>query len=122
MGVEYHGWVALATSQDDWNDGDFEEGFHRVRELLRDLVVENGHEPLMPDGTLLPQMIYLKGSQAGSLAPVLHILQEITAVFDKSYGELAVFDDSGGQSHCFDSAIATRYRLVGGNVLRVDHD
>lgn len=120
MGIEYHGWVALATSHDDWCNADFAEGFRRVRESLQRLVAENGHDPVMPDWRALPQMVYAKGNEAESAAPVLHVIQEVGAVFDKAYGELVVFDDKGDQNAHFDLALADRYRLIDGGVTIAD--
>jgi hypothetical protein len=119
MGIEYHGWVALATSHDDWCDSDLEEGFRRVEERLQRLVVENGHDPVMPAWRVLPRMVYFKGNEAESVAPVLHVRQEVAAVFDKAYGELVAFDNKDGQDIRFDLALADRYRLVDGEVMIV---
>lgn len=34
LAVEYYGWIALASSAEDWTDGDFEKSFSQVDSLL----------------------------------------------------------------------------------------
>lgn len=109
MSVEYHGWVVLATSQDDWSDTDFEQSDRRVSDLLRDLSPENGHDPEMPESQILPQMVHLKGSGAESVVPVHQVLEQIGQIFDKAYGELVVFDDQGDQNRWWDFSAVNRY-------------
>ncbi len=55
MGMEYHGWVVLATSSSNWDDGDFEGAFDHIRQLLARLPVDEGHSGLLPDGSVLPR-------------------------------------------------------------------
>jgi hypothetical protein len=35
MSIEYHGWIVLAKSSDDWDDGDFAEGFDQSQGMRR---------------------------------------------------------------------------------------
>jgi hypothetical protein len=118
MSIDYHGWIVLATSKDDWCDNDFDESFRRVSEAIQTLNVEDGHDPVMPKWKLLPQMVYCKGSEVDSITPVLRVVQEIGLIFDRAYGELLVFDDLGDQNHRWDFSLATRYRLTDGKVVR----
>jgi hypothetical protein len=116
MAIEYHGWIVLATSQDTWCDGDFEEAVRRVGTALKPLSPELGHDSVMPDAVVLPQMVYLKGSEADSLAPVLSVAREIGSIFDRAYGEILAFDDRGDQQRRWDFSHATRYRLAEGKL------
>ena len=116
MSTEYHGWVALATSHDNWADSDFEEADRRVIASLRQLEAEDGHEAVLPDGMLLPRVVYFKGRDVKSLDSMLRVLQEIATAFDRAYGEVAAFDNNGDQDAHFDLALATRYRLFEGKV------
>lgn len=117
MSIEYHGWVALATSCQDWSDGDFEESFARVRDAIQALAPEQGHDPVMPRSELLPQMLYFSGYEADSIAPVLDVIREIAAVFDRAYGELVACNQPAS-SVGWDFSFVTRYRLVGGQLTR----
>lgn len=117
MSIEYHGWVALATSHKDWSDGDFEEGFQRVRDAIKALATEEGHDPIMPNSDLIPQIVHFNGYHAVSLAPVMHAVQEIGAIFDKAYSELVVFDHADPIVG-WDFALVTRHRLVDGQLMK----
>lgn len=117
MAIEYHGWIVLATSQEAWCDGDFDEAVRQVGEVLEPLNQELGHDPLMPDAVRLPQMVYLKGCEADSLASVLNAAREIGSIFDRAYGEILAFDDRGDQRSCWDFSLATRYRLAEGKLV-----
>jgi hypothetical protein len=96
MTMEYHGWVVLATSQDEWSDGDFEEAVRQVEQVIRTLRPEDGHDPAMPEGELLPRVVYLKGIGVASENTALQVLRKIGEVMDRSYGEIVVFDDERG--------------------------
>jgi hypothetical protein len=117
MAIEYHGWIVLAASQEAWSDGDFEEAVRQARDVLEPLSRQLEHDPLMPDAVKLPQMVYLKGCEADSLAPVLNAAREIGSIFDRAYGEILAFDDRGDQRRCWDFSLATRYRLTEGKLV-----
>ena len=119
MTIEYHGWVALATSQENWSDGDFEEACQQVSKVIRSLCPEQGHDPSMPDCQNVPQMVYLKGIAVESKAPVIRVLEQIGAVFDRAYGEIVIFKGNGDHQYPDWSRI-TRYRLDSGKVNNVD--
>jgi hypothetical protein len=93
MSFEYHGWIALASSQKDWSDGDFERAFAGVAQVLDSLRPDKGHEALLPDCAVLPRVLYLKGSQVESLEHVFKVIEEVCALFDGAYGELAVLGE-----------------------------
>ena len=61
MSIEYHGWIVLATSQEDWSDGDFEKVYNRVTEVVKRLCADMGHEASLPDSDVMPRVLYLKG-------------------------------------------------------------
>jgi len=108
MTIEYHGWVALATSQTEWSDSDFEDAFRQVESLIRTLPAENGHDPIMPEGTLLPRVVYFKGIGVESVTPVVRVVEMIAKVLDQSYGEITVFEEGHGTT--------TRLCLHGGRI------
>jgi hypothetical protein len=93
MSIEYHGWVVLATSQDNWGDDDFENGYEGVVQAVERLRSDEGHEPLLPDCDVLPRVLYLKGSQVESLDLVFQAIEEVGALFDRAYGELTVLKE-----------------------------
>ena len=122
MVIEYHGWVALASSHQDWSYSDFDEGFCQVSSLLQRLSPEDGHDCIMPAGEVLPKVAYFKGADVASLAPVLDAVQEIVRIFDLAYGELVAFDNRGDQNASFAVALADRYRLEHGQIILIDRD
>jgi len=115
MSIEYHGWVVLATSQDDWSDDDFENGYEGVAEVIERLCPDEGHEPLLPDCDVLPRVLYLKGSQVESLDLVFRAMEEVGALFDRAYGELTVLKE-GDLDSCWDSSVVRRCFLVDGKL------
>jgi len=119
MGIEYHGWIALATSQDDWDDGDFENGYEAVMQALEHLYLAQGHEPLLPDCAVLPRVLYLKGSEVESLDLVFRVIEEVGAIFGRAYGELTVLEE-GEPDGCRGPSVASRYSLVDGRLIRVE--
>lgn len=92
MSTEYHGWIALATSRDDWDDGDLEEAYSKVERLLSRLNPEGGHWALLTDSGMLPRMVYLNCFDADSVTVPEELMKEVAIVFDRAYGELAVFN------------------------------
>ena len=119
MHIEYHGWIALATSHDDWCNGDLADAFGRVEEALEQLRPEDGQEARMPDCDLLPKVVYLKGSEAESLDAVLRVLQETCTIFDRAYGELTVFRVEDPNDRWAFSRV-TRYPVVDGRITEVN--
>ena len=115
MSIEYHGWVVLATSQDDWTDDDFESGYDQVGQAAASLPRDAGHEAVLPGCEVLPRVLYLKGSQVDSLDPVLRAMEQVGALFDRAYGELTVFDEDGLSSR-WDSSAVTRHFLTDGKL------
>jgi hypothetical protein len=115
MSIEYHGWVVLATSQDDWSDDAFESGYGQVAQAAASLPRDAGHEAVLPDCEVLPRVLYLKGNQVGSLDPVLRAMQQVGGLFDRAYGELAIFEEDRLSSR-WDSSVVTRYFLTDGKL------
>ncbi len=114
MSIEYHGWVALATSQADWSDGELESGYQRVAQVIERLCPDDGHEAFLPVCHVLPRVLYLKVSCVESLGLVFRTIEEVVAVFDGAYGELVAGDSEGR----WDSSVVTRYRLADGKLAR----
>lgn len=119
MSIEYHGWIVLATSQDDWDDGDFENAFCRVEGMLERLCPEEGHEALLADCAILPKVVYLKGVEVDSIDVVTNTLAEIGLVFDRAYGELAVLEETD-RDECWSPSHIIRYLLVDGELADGD--
>ena len=115
MSIEYHGWIVLATSQGDWSDDDFANGYERVAQAVERLCSDQGHEPLLPDCSVLPRVLYLKGSQVEEFDLVFQAIEEVGAVFDRAYGELTVLMEDGPDSRWSSSAVS-RYFLVDGEL------
>ncbi len=115
MSIDYHGWIVLATSHDDWSDGDFENSCERVAQAIAALSPDAGHEPVLPGAELLPRVLYLKGSQVESIDIVLRVIEQVGALFDRAYGELAVFEEDG-LCGWWDSSAVTRYLVVDGRL------
>ena len=120
MGVEYHGWVALATSQAEWSDVDFDHAVREVGSLVENLSRERGHDPAMPDSDTLPRVVYLNGGDTQSALPAVRLLERIGGVFDKAYGEVVILADEGAQNEHWRFAEALRYRLVDGTLTKVE--
>jgi hypothetical protein len=118
MSIEYHGWVVLATSQGDWSDGDFDGGYGQVSKAIASLSHDAGHEPALPDCDVLPKVLYLKGFGVESLDPVFRVIEEVGSLFDRSYGEIAVWEE-GCPSNRGGSPFVTRYFLTNG---KLTHD
>ncbi len=112
--IEYHGWIVLATSSSSWDDGDFEQAFDQVRQLLAGLPEEEGHSALFPDDSVLPWTVYLKGYDVESVDVPVGIMTSIAKILDGSYGELTT-GDADGAWRC-DSAHIRRYVLSNGRV------
>ncbi|HOI54377.1 MAG TPA: hypothetical protein PLP01_03940 [Phycisphaerae bacterium] len=89
MSIEYHGWIALATSRDDWDDGDLQEAYSKVEQLLSQVNPEEGHWAVLTDSRMLPRMVYLNCTDTDSVTVPAALMKDIAAVFDKAYGELA---------------------------------
>jgi hypothetical protein len=115
MSIEYHGWIALATSHGDWSDDDFENGVEQVARAIAYLRPNAGHEPILPDCNVLPRVLYLKGNEVESLDAVLRAIEQVGAVFDGAYGELAVFEETSPSSRR-DSSVVTRYSVADGRL------
>jgi hypothetical protein len=116
MRFEYHGWVALAASQEDWSDSDFEDAFQQVAKVLTQLRPDEGHEPLLADCDLLPRMLYLKGVEVKSLDVVFQVIETVGRLFDRAYGELSVIE--GELSARWDSSTVVHYFLIRGTLKR----
>jgi hypothetical protein len=70
----------------------------------------------MPDSEILPRVAYLRGCDSESASPAVRLLDQIGEIFDRSYGELVVFDDRGNESEPWDFSATIRYRLVEGKL------
>jgi hypothetical protein len=112
MSIEYHGWIVLATSREDWDDGDFADAFDRVRRLLAAMSEESGQCGNMTEQTL-PMTVYLSGYGIESSDDAVRLLKSVSQIFDRSCGELAVYDLASG-SWC--PSRATRIVLSDGQV------
>jgi hypothetical protein len=112
MSIEYHGWIALATSRQDWSDGDFEDGFQQVAKALVQLRPDEGHEPLMEDCELLPRIVYLKGMGAKSLDLVFRVIETVGCTFDRAYGELSAMEHDLRAP--WNSSLVSRYLVING--------
>lgn len=97
MMIEYHGWIALATSQTDWSDGDFDAAFNKVEQVIETLNPENGHDPIFPEATVLPRVVYLKGVGVESEREIISAARDIAALFDRAHGEIVMFDEKTGR-------------------------
>ncbi len=118
MSVEYHGWIALATSREDWDDGDLAEAYERVRRVLPLLNPEEGHWAIMTDAAVLPRMVYLNGFDVDSLDAPKKLVKEIAAVFDRAYGEVGALEMPSLSAPWTPSSV-DRYAVVDGKLARV---
>jgi hypothetical protein len=118
MTFEYHGWVALATSDLGWDDGDFERGFAKVQEIIARLTPAEGHYALFEETDLLPRMVHLNGCDVHSIERPEEVLKEIALVFNKAYGEIAVFQRGGMQDRWNESHVV-RYVLSDGKIAQL---
>lgn len=117
MSIEYHGWVVLATSQEDWSDDDFESGYDQAAQAAASLPRDAGHEAVLPGCEVWPKVLYLKGSQVDSLDPALRAMEQVGVLFDRAYGELTAFDEDGLTSR-WDCLALTRYCLIDGRLTQ----
>jgi hypothetical protein len=92
MSMEIHGWIALASSANEWGDDDFADAFERVAQLVADLPAEDGYVGVLGDADSFPRMVYVKGIDVDGIDTARRLIQQISTVFDRSYGELAVAD------------------------------
>jgi len=92
MSIEYHAWIALATSHEEWDDGDLEQGYSQVEQMLARADAEEGHWGLLTDSSMLPRLVYLNCIDADSITNPLDLMADIAVVFDRAYGELAAFN------------------------------
>jgi len=111
--MEYHGWIVLASSQDDWDDGDFERAFRQTGQLLNDLSAKEGHRAQITDGAIFPRMVHLGGYDVRSIDLPIRIIKSIAKVFDKAYGELA---SSDGTADAWNASHVKRQLLTNGEL------
>ena len=114
MSHEYHGWMVLAASQEDWSSKEFDDAFRRVRDLVEELNLEMGHDASMPAPNTFPQMVYFKGSDTEAIQPVFQTVHEIIRIFAKTYGEVVFFDDRDDRNRWWDFSAVIRYRVEDG--------
>ena len=110
--LQYHGWIVLATSADDWDDGMWEEAIDKVRQLLVQLSPEKGHSGLVPPSDMGWQLVYLDGLTVDSIAPPLEVMTKIVKVCDASFGELVVLHGPDAPS------VIERYRLADKKLMK----
>ena len=63
MNMEIHGWIVLANSANEWDDGDFADAFEQVAQLVADLPAEDGYEGVFADAAIFPRMVYFALSE-----------------------------------------------------------
>lgn len=117
MSIEYHGWIVLATSHENWDDGDLDQAYSQVGQLLARADPEEGHWALLTDARMLPRMVYLNCIDADSISIPADIIKGIAVVFDRAYGELVVFSGPSLDVWWTHSSVE-RYILAEGNLKR----
>lgn len=109
--IEYHGWIVLASSRDDWADDDFQRAFSEIDEYIKDFGLEGGHSMGVAEAGGYMHTLSFHGLTLDAPERLHQLMEFVSRVFDAAYGELMIAQ--GGR---FDWPTARRYRLSEGRV------
>jgi hypothetical protein len=113
--IEYHGWIVLASSHDEWADDDWGRALANVAERVSEFATENGHAVTVTEPTNSMQTLSLHGLTDEPPDRVLQLVEFIVSVLDSSYGEMII-----APAVRFDWSAARRYRLSNGKLTACD--
>jgi hypothetical protein len=109
--IEYHGWIVLASSRDDWADDEFRRAFSEIDQYIKDFGLEGGHSMGVAEAAGYMHTLFFHGLTLDAPERLYQLMEFVSGVFDAAYGELVL-----AQGRRFDWTTARRYRLSEGRV------
>ena len=110
--IEYHGWVTLCCTNQNWAD-DEDAARRNIEHEIARFSIEDGHWISFAETTESMQTLQLSGYTGQEIDPVLRLLEFVGKVVPDAYGELVMIEDAHP-----DLSAASRYRLAAGRVSR----
>jgi hypothetical protein len=113
--IEYHGWIVLASSRNEWADDDWDHAWSAIDDQIKGFGPEDGHAVTVTEPTNAMRTLSFHGLTEDAPERLLRLMEFVAGVLDASYGELIITPGAG-----FDWRTARRYRLSGGRVKTCD--
>lgn len=113
--IEYHGWVALASSKSEWADDDWDRAWSSIDKYIDGFGGQDGHAVTITEPTNAIRTLSFHGITRDPADRLLQLMQFVAGVLEASYGELVITPGDR-----FDWRATRRYRLSEGRVIACD--